>query len=241
MNQYNSKHIMKTHMDGKGFGIIATKNLKRFTIILTDVSIINKSVIYDAETHNEAEIIELYMVAHLLNPENVDAMTKFSKLSPHTLDEHVISKKEISKRIDGLKNKKIKDLLSQHTIDNIRLCVEKYKRNAFNIDNTHKTIVPGIFVNGAIFNHSCDPNISFIYFNDMMYYFLNRDVTRGEELTDSYIDVACSREVRQIVLLDRYNFVCECNTCTNKKNIGKNKLTMLKYCKTNDVCKNLIY
>lgn len=197
----------KVKIPNKGYGYVATKNIGENTIVLIDQSVVN---IGSADcTHVLASILSMCDKTR----------QRFDSLVPHFKDEYfyevetVISHKHIRKE----------DLFD------MKLLIEKYKRNAFNLDNSHSTIKPAILLDGAIFNHSCDPNISFTCKDSKMYFFSNRDIVKGEELCISYIDVMQNHVERKKQLLSRYGFVCGCELCVSRKNIDKTRGTKLKH------------
>ncbi|KAK8853484.1 hypothetical protein IAR55_004191 [Kwoniella newhampshirensis] len=70
----------------------------------------------------------------------------------------------------------------------------------------------------ALANHSCDPNAVVVFpeGRDMEVIALC-DITPGEEILTSYIDVSTPYEDRQAELLGRYRFKCECTLCEKSK------------------------
>jgi hypothetical protein len=202
---YQHKHVAKTLVGNKGNGFVATRDIKKFTILVIDSSIIPKLEVND----ENKEMMIMYFLLMLPN----DKKILFEMLTPHISSEVTISNSDIKEKIGNVKNNKIRNVLIRN-IDKVKLYLEKYKRNAFNLDNIESTINPGILVNGAIFNHNCDPNVSFTCEDSKMYFFSNRDIKKGEELCDSYVDVSLCSKKRRAMLKERYDFVCNCNTCT---------------------------
>ena len=60
-----------------------------------------------------------------------------------------------------IKNKNISSTLKLLSNEQVSLLIRKYIQNAFNMDNNKIEIKPCILFYGAIFNHSCNPNVSF--------------------------------------------------------------------------------
>lgn len=97
--------------------------------------------------------------------------------------------------------------------------LEKICKNAFNF-NRKTYSNPCILFNGAIFNHSCDPNVLFVNKGDSMIFYTIKDIEKGEELYDHYIDVNLPFMERKELLYKNYGFVCKCERCNircNKK------------------------
>lgn len=206
-NMYKHKHIKKDFIDGKGHGYIALQNIKKFTILLIDESIVPKF----CDDTIDFEMLIMYFLIE----SNDSRMQQFEELLPQTIEFDRVSINNLKTRILKIKNNKMKTVLSKN-INKVLLFLEKYKRNAFNLDNTESIIIPGILLNGAIFNHSCDPNVSFTYSNSKMYFFANRDIKKGEELCDSYVNISMNSEKRTMLLKQRYGFDCNCTSCITK-------------------------
>ncbi len=204
---YKHKHIKKDFIDGKGHGYIASHNIKKFTILLIDESIVPKF----CDDTADFEMLIMYFLLESNDPR----ISQFEELLPLTVEFNRASINDLKTRILKIKNNKVKSVLSKN-INKVLLFLEKYKRNAFNLDNTEVTISPGILLNGAIFNHSCDPNVSFTYSNSKMYFFANRDIKKGEELCDSYIGISMNSRRRTSLLKQRYGFNCNCSMCVTK-------------------------
>lgn len=86
--------------------------------------------------------------------------------------------------------------------------VDKYKRNAFMFAG-----YPAILFNGAIFNHSCTPNVHFApnVEKTLMIFTTTRDILEGEELCDSYTTQCTSIGAAHIRLKSQYGFTCNCS------------------------------
>lgn len=206
-----SDKIQKEYIENKGYGFIANSNIKKNDIILIDNHI---------NTITNSNYIVLDTVYELLR-QNEEVKKRYELLCPFKEDKYFCNKSKLKKEIIEF-DKITKSRLSQFDIDTICIYIEKYKRNAFNIakhDTLNKKkdkIVPGVFLNGAVFNHSCDPNVSCVYRDNQMYYITNKNIKKGEELCISYINVCDSTQKRQKELLERYGFKCECNACTKE-------------------------
>ncbi|KAI9905711.1 hypothetical protein PsorP6_013790 [Peronosclerospora sorghi] len=83
------------------------------------------------------------------------------------------------------------------------------------LDEKHLVAAVGLFPICALINHSCQPNC--IYSNggdSLMEVRALRDITEGEELTLSYIDIDMEREERRKLLRATKHFDCHCKRCS---------------------------
>lgn len=220
-NQYG---IKKIKIQNKGYGYVASRDIDRYSIVCIDQSIIP---IVKNDNDTTIEIMVLYFLK-MLNDTQMDI---YEKLMPTVRDEY-FAKIDIKKQISRCKNHKVKTCLSREKYE---MLLEKYKRNAFNLDNTGNTISPGILLDGAIFNHSCNPNVSFSYNKGKMYFFANTDIKKGDELCISYIDISMEYSERQKHLRERYGFLCDCQMCTDRDTCQPDRICELKSLKTIDV------
>ncbi|KAI5458308.1 hypothetical protein BGZ63DRAFT_493451 [Mariannaea sp. PMI_226] len=92
------------------------------------------------------------------------------------------------------------------------LVLAKFYTNAASISSGGLQV--GLFTTFCRMNHSCTPNTSWMYdeTTGMMEVYAVRDITNGEEITDSYTDVARSRESR-VKELENWGFQCQCMAC----------------------------
>lgn len=110
---------------------------------------------------------------------------------------------------------KFNNLYPNNLDNNKNYYLEKICKNAFNF-NRKTYSNPCILFDGALFNHSCDPNVLFINCDDRMIFYTIKDVYKGDELMDHYIDVNLPVNERLLLLYDNYGFICKCNRCMNK-------------------------
>jgi len=190
------RHIKVINIENKGRGVIAIDDIPKHTVIMIDKPLL----------HLENNTIDEIILALKMNKE---LLAKFNTQYPFSIDKHTLSI-ESFQQVSKL----------SPTIEH-RLMLEKYRRNTFNADNNNKKLIPVILINGSLFNHSCYPNVSFHFHNNCMYFFTNRDVKKGEELTDSYVDLTLSTKERKQYLYTNYGFTCCCDRCENKLNIPK--------------------
>lgn len=225
-------HIRRVYISGKGNGFIASKDILKHTIILIDESIISHVKMMDSVDVN---LMVIYLIMNLPDKK----IKQFESLLPHSNDNNFIDM-DIKNKIKKCSHSKIKSFLQKQSIERIKLYLEKYKRNAFNLNNLYDdggVVIPGILLSGAIFNHSCDPNVSFAYSNSKMYFFTNKDVKKGEELCDAYVDVSIKCSDRQKELYERYGFMCGCGMCQKEHTILSHRSIELKMNKSIDIKK----
>ncbi|CAH0493555.1 unnamed protein product [Peronospora farinosa] len=87
--------------------------------------------------------------------------------------------------------------------------------NAFSLANdvTNEALGIGIYPDGALFNHDCDPNCIVSFKGREMLVHVVKDVGVGQELTVSYIELLQSTKARRSELRESYFFDCECLRC----------------------------
>ena len=114
----------------------------------------------------------------------------------------------------------------------VRRTLDAFRRNNFGIvDSLHSPVGEGVYPCAALLNHSCVPNCVLRYelgaaANDddddaegryhppILVIVACRDVTAGEELRHSYVDLSLVTEARRARLFDTHGFVCECERCS---------------------------
>ena len=65
----------------------------------------------------------------------------------------------------------------------------------------------GVFPLFARFNHSCTPNVTHAFRDGVRRVHASRDIAEGEELLNSYVDVAQGTRERQAMLSAQFRFV----------------------------------
>jgi len=182
----------------KGRSVIATKNIKKYTLILVD------TVTYHSDDYFEI----LYKI---LSSNDEQLLNKYFNLVPHTIDEQFISREDI---IQELNNSKYKYYFKNMDIDTIRILFEKLSRNNFCFNlNDYPNCEASLFIDSIYFNHSCSPNVFYYIINGKNYFYTLRDVSKGEELYITYINPFKERSERKKELLKGYGFDCNCELC----------------------------
>jgi hypothetical protein len=199
---YIHPSIQIKKISNKGDGIITNNNLNANEIIL-----IEKPNIFINNPKEEPMFEILYNIYNYGNIKDWNNLVP-NKLLYNTLLTNFMH----------IKNKKIKNWLISMDKNELLLSCEKYKQNAFNMDNSKKNIKPCILFIGAKFNHSCNPNINFRWDNKLgaMIFYTNQIINKNTELQDNYIDITLPYENRQKRLQEQYKFICNCNKCLDK-------------------------
>ncbi|RGP62594.1 set domain-containing protein 5 [Fusarium sporotrichioides] len=106
----------------------------------------------------------------------------------------------------------IKEQMCPGTNIDCSLVLAKFYTNAASI--TAGGLECGLFTEFCRMNHSCTPNICWVYDEPsaMMEVYAVRDIGQDEEIYNSYIEVACSRQAR-MKELSNWGFTCSCTAC----------------------------
>lgn len=95
------------------------------------------------------------------------------------------------------------------------LLIEKNKKIRVSEIENKKVQTSSLYLIGSLFNHSCNPNLG-IYSKtnsyDIKWVALKR-ISKGDQIFNSYISTDEPVEKRRSLLLNHYNFVCECEKC----------------------------
>eukprot|EP00922_Rhytidocystis_sp_ex-Travisia-forbesii_P051496 GHVS01076416.1.p1 GENE.GHVS01076416.1~~GHVS01076416.1.p1 ORF type:complete len:244 (-),score=17.01 GHVS01076416.1:407-1138(-) len=104
----------------------------------------------------------------------------------------------------------------------LRCIVHGYGNSGVAIGHADDVFCPfmgvGLYRTVALTNHSCDPNVEVDYELDYTIQVRAiRDISVGEEITQSYIDESLPLHDRSALLLQRYGFVCRCTKCEKER------------------------
>lgn len=72
-----------------------------------------------------------------------------------------------------------------------------------------------MYPQGALLNHSCSPNCILTYEGTVQVIRCIRSVSKGQELTHSYVDLCWPTSARQAHLSATYGFKCACTRCVD--------------------------
>lgn len=112
----------------------------------------------------------------------------------------------------------------------LRIMAERCAKNAHTVYTVEDLeskdrslpLATGLFPIGAIFNHSCTPNV-FGFFVRNTFIFVSRGVKAGEELTDTYgITYNQHTLAQRTEFLDNVSlFKCHCDACVQNKSLDR--------------------
>jgi len=211
--------LIKKHIPGKGWGIIASDNIPRGSVVLIERPIFRI---------NEEIFSDIFQIINLvIKSRNDEKKKRFESLYPSKIDMNLFGeiirmvKKEYH-RISGITTERVKQVynfLEKQDFNRVLLYALKYTCNGFS-DGCE----PVILIDGAVFNHSCLPNLIFGMDGGMMHYITNTTIKKGEELTINYVNILLNTERRTRELRSRYGFICSCVRCTVKNHSKSKKL-----------------
>ena len=78
-----------------------------------------------------------------------------------------------------------------------------------------KSLGAGVYLTGALFNHSCDPSFMRCNVGKDLVSVTNKNIQRGEEISECYGQMYYSKslETRRSQLEKHYKFFCQCEAC----------------------------
>ncbi|KAJ3002594.1 SET and MYND domain-containing protein 3 [Thoreauomyces humboldtii] len=90
-----------------------------------------------------------------------------------------------------------------------------FRNNNFTVtDPDMFPVAEGTYPCAALLNHSCNPNACAVFDGPVLHMRAMRDIRRGEEVLDAYVDPVVSRRERRDVLWEKYGFRCDCSRCS---------------------------
>jgi len=201
---YISKSI-KLLNNEKRFGYYAIKDIPAMSIILIETA--------KVDLFNNHRFHEMFQILYkIFNNKSQKIKQKFMNLLPLSLDNRRTSLVDYNILYNDL-NKLTDPIMKNYFLsidpEELQLYCMKYLSNAFGKKD------PIILFNGAMFNHSCSPNVKFIQDKNIMYFITVIDIKSGEELFDNYVNLTLSKTVRQNRLFNQYGFRCNCRRCLN--------------------------
>lgn len=98
-----------------------------------------------------------------------------------------------------------------------------------------RLVATAIFPHLALLNHSCDPNIGKYFVGAKVVAVANRNIYKGEEVTENYhpFYALMEKRQRQQFLSNHYCFTCTCLACINDYPLRKNFTSCPKFLCTN--------
>ncbi|KAH8722595.1 hypothetical protein GQ44DRAFT_828902 [Phaeosphaeriaceae sp. PMI808] len=198
-----NKYYAVIPIDGKGYGCVALKFIKRGTRILADQPLLAiptwhylQSDIQQAFDQLSEDEKKLYFSLHSSHGQN-------PKLWPSRIHESVGTREK--QRISEQHNARVSKDASLISI---------FQTNCMDMGKG-----AGVFPNAARFNHSCNPN-AFFSWNAAIgkeTIHMMSDIKGGEEITLSYCDMMHDRAARAYEL-KHYGIVCACKACVGLEN-----------------------
>ncbi|XP_032174375.1 N-lysine methyltransferase SMYD2 isoform X1 [Mustela erminea] len=154
------------------------------------------------------------------------------KIHPErTPSEKLLAVKEFESHLEKLDNEK-RDLIqsdvaalhhfySKHLefpdTDSLVVLFAQVNCNGFTIEDEELShLGSAIFPDVALMNHSCCPNVIVTYKGTLAEVRAVQEISPGEEVFTSYIDLLYPTEDRNDRLRDSYFFTCQCQECTTK-------------------------
>jgi len=202
MKDFISKSI-KLINNSKRYGYYAIQDIPAMSIILIETA---KVDLLDNNRYHEMFQI-LYKI---FNNKPQKIKQKFMNLLPSAIKDKcssLVSYDILRADLMNLEDDTMKKYFLSMNPQELQLYCMKYISNAFGNSE------PILLFNGAMFNHSCIPNIKFIQDGNIMYFVTIRDIKSGEELFDNYVNLNLCNQERQKRLISQYGFRCNCNRC----------------------------
>lgn len=99
-----------------------------------------------------------------------------------------------------------------------------YQMNVVRLNDDEKSST-GVFALTSRINHSCIPNLQIHYVpsTENLVTHAVRHISKGEELTISYLSKACKTRKQRNEILERRSFECKCRVCTGTQAIASEK------------------
>ncbi len=210
LNIMGDCRIVRTLIRDKGYGFIASKFIKAGEVVLQEKPILRLSVGKDS-----GMLRSVYCLSMSRNKEDWKGFMQLSPVDIGLEEAELVDRliemdyKCLKKQRLGHQYVRLKQLYDEH---DLRLLCLKYIRNAFNYGDD-----VAILLKGAVFNHSCCPNVIYRVVEGCMHYIAARDIRVGEELCDHYGSLSEDKVTRQKRLLKFYGFWCDCERCGKEK------------------------
>jgi len=112
----------------------------------------------------------------------------------------------------------------ENTLDEaIRHTLTAFQQNNFGVTDTlYVPIGEAVYPHAALLNHSCSPNCVLRYKIGVessppkLEIVACKDISRGEELLHSYVDLVLPTEARRKRLMETHGFICGCSRCAGQ-------------------------
>ena len=219
----------------KGLSIYTKNKINKGEIIIVSKAIIasnlkkeknEKYIQYDSPDEEEYEKTGKI----LISKENDELQNKLSYNISNYPDDY----KEFLYLFDGKNiNINLEDRLKMKEIDLKRIQrIFKYNSKILIFNDIPIPLSEGIWFYPSLFNHSCLPNCFQFGFGDILIIIAINDIEENNELNINYLNDDNPFYIRQKILKEKYDFICNCELCNYEKNKFKNcpeKIILNKY------------
>ena len=107
-------------------------------------------------------------------------------------------------------------------VRNVIISISRIAINSFLIKDTYfDAIGDAVYIEASIFDHSCEPNASYVFDGPKMQVRAIKSIHFNETVYINYVVCEQSRSARQALLLDNYYFTCECTRCAREEREGE--------------------
>ena len=206
-------------IEGKGCGIVASKFIKRGTLILKEVSqmpsidVPSPNLQMQSDSSMVDYIKKIVSVFELMNKSDKE---EYLKLHNKYERDHVLQGNfRLNLKVQNLKTIIMKIDADAGKAENILKIIGIYETNSFG---------NGLKLKTSRFNHSCWPNAVQISNEVRATY----NIKEGQEITINYLESSRlfgmkKRGTRQKLLLERMDFTCFCYFCKKQENDSNSK------------------
>jgi len=196
----------------KGMGMVAARDIKRGEIIIAESPVLDSSLFSERAALNADEKKAL---AHL--PDERSCMwcgPDVTKRRAAQQLKHAFLKlgQSDQNRVLNLCDAYMKHSNGNKTI--LGVYATNYMiRGDISLGSHHSVL----FLMVSRFNHSCRPNLGWVWVEPYVRVYVNRDVSKGEELCIRYGDIYMGQNKRMKLLRDTFGFTCICDVCQSIK------------------------
>ncbi len=120
-------------------------------------------------------------------------------------------------KADAALLRSICSVAAAYTVERLTDFFSRVACNCFRIENAELDLLGlALYPGASFFNHSCAPNVVYIFDGKCMVFRALRDLRPGEEVCISYIRLVGGKERRRSRLLSHYYFDCVCEACLSE-------------------------
>jgi hypothetical protein len=172
----------------------------------------------------------------LSQPNDLKRLEIISLLNVRLPDSHVYGKKMFAdiSRCEPFFGKFIKSEVDRDIFATFALRMGFCrKQNGLDFSIHDRQFGGGILSFGSLFNHSCDPNVGFLFIDNKFVFVALKPIKTDEQLFIMYslsMFTSPSRVARQMQLLKTFNFKCTCIACVKDYDMEKLPRADMKEC-----------